>query len=236
MTALTSIFKRFILLILQRNLSHFSMISIHSFTFSPIQENTYILFDESKECVIIDPGCYDDTERNQLADFISKNGLKPVRLINTHCHLDHIFGNGFVCKTYNLTPEFNENDQRVFDAFAATCDLYSLNCDPSPQAGNFLKEGDIVSFGNSSLEMVFTPGHSPGSLTFFNREQKFMIAGDVLFYGSIGRTDLPGGNFETLMTSIKTKLFPLGDDFKVYSGHGPVTNIGFERKNNPFLI
>lgn len=211
------------------------MISIQSFTFNPIQENTYILFDETKECVIIDPGCYDEAERAELSGFIEKNGLKPVRLLNTHCHLDHIFGNAFVSRKYNLLPEFNKNDQRVFDAFPATCNLYGMNCDPSPQAGNYLDEGDIINFGDSTLEIAFTPGHSPGSVTFYNREQKFMIAGDVLFYGSIGRTDLPGGSMQTLVSSIRDKLFPLGDDFKVYSGHGPSTNIGFERMNNPFL-
>jgi glyoxylase-like metal-dependent hydrolase (beta-lactamase superfamily II) len=211
------------------------MIQIQSFTFSPIQENTYVLYDDSGECVIIDPGCYDEREREKLSSFIDDKKLKPVRLLNTHCHLDHIFGNGYVSSKYNLKPEFNENDLRVFEAFAATCDLYGMNCDPSPPAGNYLNEGDIVTFGNSSLEIFFTPGHSPGSITFYNRAEKFMIAGDVLFYGSIGRTDLPGGNFDTLIESITKKLFSLGDDFKVYSGHGPVTNIGFERKNNPFL-
>jgi glyoxylase-like metal-dependent hydrolase (beta-lactamase superfamily II) len=211
------------------------MIQIQSFTFSPIQENTYVLYDDSGECLIIDPGCYDEREREKLSSFIDDKKLKPVRLLNTHCHLDHIFGNGYVSSKYNLKPEFNENDLRVFEAFAATCDLYGMNCDPSPPAGNYLNEGDIVKFGNSSLEIFFTPGHSPGSITFYNQAEKFMIAGDVLFYGSIGRTDLPGGNFDTLINSITTKLFSLGDDFKVYSGHGPATSIGFERKNNPFL-
>lgn len=211
------------------------MISIHSFTFNPIQENMYILFDETKECVIIDPGCYDDNERAILAKFISDNQLKPVKLLNTHCHLDHVFGNGFVATKYDLKLEINKNDQRILDAFQMSADLYGMNADPSPQPSVYLEEGDIISFGNSALEIAFTPGHSPGSITFYNREEKFMIAGDVLFYGSIGRSDLPGGSHETLINSIKTKLFPLGDDFKVYSGHGPVTNIGFEKKNNPFL-
>lgn len=227
--------KPLILLLLKRNFNDFIMISIHSFTFSPIQENMYILWDETKDCIIIDPGCYDDSERAILAKFIADEQLKPVKLLNTHCHLDHIFGNGFVSKKYSLKLEINKNDLRILDAFQMTCDLYGLNCDPSPQPSVFLEEGDVIEFGNSKLEILFTPGHSPGSITFYNREQKFMIAGDVLFYGSIGRTDLPGGNFETLMSSIKEKLFPLGDDFKVYSGHGPVTNIGFERKHNPFL-
>ncbi len=211
------------------------MIQIHSFTFNPIQENMYLLFDESKDCVIIDPGCYDDTERAVLSEFIAEKGLKPVKLLNTHCHLDHIFGNGYVAKKYDLKLEFNKNDMRIFEAFQMTCDLYGMSCDPSPQPSVFLEEGDIIEFGNSKLEILFTPGHSPGSITFYNREEKFMIAGDVLFSGSIGRTDLPGGNHETLINNIKTKLFPLGDDFKVYSGHGPVTTIGNEKKHNPFL-
>jgi hydroxyacylglutathione hydrolase len=211
------------------------MISIHSFTFNPIQENMYLLYDETKECVIIDPGCYDNEERNTLAAFISDNKLKPVRLLNTHCHLDHVFGNGFVSREYDLKLEINKNDQKVLDAFQTSCDLYGMNCDPSPQPSVFLEEGDIINFGNSKLEILFTPGHSPGSITFYNREQKFMIAGDVLFYGSIGRTDLPGGNHATLISSITEKLLPLGDDFKVYSGHGQPTNIGFEKQNNPFL-
>jgi glyoxylase-like metal-dependent hydrolase (beta-lactamase superfamily II) len=195
----------------------------------------YLLFDESKDCVIIDPGCYDANEKTILSEFIAQNGLNPVKLLNTHCHLDHIFGNGYVAKKYNLKLEFNKNDMRVFEAFQLTCDLYGMNCDPSPQPSVFLEEGDLIEFGNSKLEILFTPGHSPGSITFFNREEKFMIAGDVLFYGSIGRTDLPGGNHETLINNIKTKLFPLGDDFKVYSGHGQPTTIGFEKKHNPFL-
>lgn len=212
------------------------MIQIHSFAFGPFQENTYVLFDETKECVIIDPGCYDNRERAELAAFIENKQLKPVRLLNTHCHLDHIFGNGFVCEKYNLKPEFNSLDQRIFDAYLATADLYNLNAEPSPQAGNFLNEGDVVIFGNSQLEIVFTPGHSPGSITFYEKDQKFMIAGDVLFYGSIGRSDLPGGHHDTLIQSIKEKLLPMGDEFKVFSGHGPSTTIGFERLNNPFLI
>jgi glyoxylase-like metal-dependent hydrolase (beta-lactamase superfamily II) len=195
----------------------------------------YILFDETKECVIIDPGCYDDRERAVLSKYIGDEGLKPVKLLNTHCHLDHVFGNGFVAKKYDLQLEINKHDQRILDAFKMTCDLYGMNCDPSPQPSVYLEEGDVITFGNSKLEIVFTPGHSPGSITFYNREQKFMIAGDVLFYGSIGRTDLPGGSFEVLISSIKDKLFPMGDDFKVYSGHGQPTTIGFEKKNNPFL-
>lgn len=212
------------------------MISVHFFTFSPIAENTYILFDETKECVIIDPGCYDDRERAELADFIKSKGLKPVKLLNTHCHLDHVFGNEFIAKKYNLKLEAHRNEIPVLDAFLRSAAMYGLNAEPSPEISTFLAEGDIIQFGNSSLEILFTPGHSPGSITFFNRDQQLMISGDVLFYGSVGRSDLPGGNHATLINSIKSKLLPLGDAFKVYSGHGPVTTIGFERVHNPFLV
>lgn len=211
------------------------MISVHHFVFNPIQENTYILSDETGECVIIDPGCYDDSERRHLSQYIAEKQLKPVKLLNTHCHLDHIFGNAYVAETYRLQLECHENELPVLDAFLPTASMYGMNAEASPAPGKFLKEGDKVHFGNSSLDIIFTPGHSPGSITFFNESDRLMIAGDVLFFGSIGRTDLPGGNFDTLIHSIKHKLFPLGDGITVYSGHGPSTNIGHERRHNPFL-
>jgi hydroxyacylglutathione hydrolase len=211
------------------------MITVQSFTFNPIQENTYVLYDESRECVIIDPGCYDAAEQAELSAFIEKNGLKPVRLLNTHCHLDHVFGNAFVAEHWKLGLEIHKKDLPVLDALIPTAKLYGMHAEPSPPPSAYLDEGDLVAFGNSSLEIAFTPGHSPGSISFFSRPDKFIIAGDVLFFGSIGRTDLPGGDYQTLIDSIKNKLFPLGDDMKVYSGHGPATNVGYERANNPFL-
>ncbi len=212
------------------------MINIKSFVFGPFQENTYLLFDETNECIIIDPGCYDRPEQLLLENFIKEKQLKPVKLINTHCHLDHVFGNGFVADTYKLKLEINKLDLPVLDAYLTSANLYGLNASPSPQPSVYIDEGDIIKFGNSMLEILFTPGHSPGSITLYNREQKIMIVGDVLFYGSIGRSDLPGGNSEILIHSIKNKLLPLGDNYTVYNGHGPSTNIGFERINNPFLI
>ena len=212
------------------------MINIKSFVFGPFQENTYLLFDETNECIIIDPGCYDGPEQLLLENFIKEKQLKPVKLINTHCHLDHVFGNGFVADTYKLKLEINKLDLPVLDAYLTSANLYGLNASPSPQPSVYIDEGDIIKFGNSMLEILFTPGHSPGSITLYNREQKIMIVGDVLFYGSIGRSDLPGGNSEILIHSIKNKLLPLGDNYTVYNGHGPSTNIGFERINNPFLI
>ena len=183
------------------------MITIKTFTFNPFQENTYVLFDETNECIIIDPGCYSNLERKELADFIARRELKPVRLLNTHCHLDHVFGNGFVAEKYNLKLEINKNDQPVLDSYLTVASIYNLNAEPSPAPTVFLNEGNLIEFGKSSLEILFTPGHSPGSITFYNQKQKFMIAGDVLFYGSIGRSDFPGGDLDTLMKSIKTKLF-----------------------------
>ena|ERR1051326_599699 len=212
------------------------MINIQHFTFGPFEENTYVLSDESRQCIIIDPGCYDEAERSELASFISAHDLKPVLLLNTHCHIDHVFGNKFILEKYGLKPQIHKKDLPVLKSMMDVARLYQLNAEESPGPEKFLDEGDIISFGkNSELEILFCPGHAPGHVCFVNKEQKFVIGGDVLFYGSIGRTDLPGGDHATLIASIKNKLFTLGDDFTIYSGHGPETNIGFERRNNPFL-
>jgi hydroxyacylglutathione hydrolase len=212
------------------------MIHLHSFTFGPFQENTYLLWDETLECLIIDPGNSGASENNVLNDFISEKKLKPVRLILTHAHIDHINGNKYVFDTYGLLPEVHQEDVFFIERHAATGAMYGLPVDPSPMAEKFIAEGDVIRFGSSKLEVIHTPGHAPGHVTFYNKEEGFMISGDVLFHGSIGRTDLPMGNFETLIHSITHKLFPLGDEMKVYSGHGPSTTIGFEKKNNPFLV
>lgn len=212
------------------------MITIHSFVFSPFSENTYLLFDETRECIIIDPGCYEPFEKLELTDFISKEKLKPVKLLNTHCHIDHIFGNKFVSETFGLKLETHKEELFNLTHSGQVSKMYGLSrYEQSPEPSVFLSEGDIIEFGNSKLGILFVPGHAPGHIAIVSKEQKFIISGDVLFYGSIGRTDFPGCSHEALIKSIKTKLFPLGDDFKVYSGHGQETNIGFERKNNPFL-
>jgi hydroxyacylglutathione hydrolase len=211
------------------------VIRIVSFTFNLFEENTYILYDETKECAIIDPGCHSLEEKKALADFISEHQLKPVRLLLTHTHIDHIFGNNFICGKYGLKPEVNELELPMLDNAKMIGQMYGIEVEPSPQAETFLKEGDTVRFGSSELEMLFTPGHSRGSICFYNKEEKFVIAGDVLFKESIGRADLPGGDYNTLIKSIREKLFSLSDDYKVYPGHGPSTIIGHERKHNPFL-
>ncbi|PIQ16147.1 MAG: MBL fold hydrolase [Flavobacteriales bacterium CG18_big_fil_WC_8_21_14_2_50_32_9] len=211
------------------------MLNVHIFSFNGFQENTYVLFDETNECVIIDPGCYSVSEQNELTNFIDKKNLTPVKLLNTHCHIDHMLGNNFVAKKYNLGLEIHRADLPTLLATTEYGHLYGFTVDPSPYPSNFIDETSIISFGNTELEVRFTPGHAPGHVVFINHLQKFIINGDVLFLNSIGRTDLPGGDFETLINSISTQLFTLPDDYTIYTGHGPSTTIGNEKKFNPFV-
>lgn len=205
-------------------------------TFNPFQENTYIVYDHTGECVIFDPGCFSQEEEAELSDRIESLKLRPVRLVNTHCHIDHVLGNRFVAGRYGLEPETHRGELPLLEAMPQQAMMFGMPvAGPSPAPGRFIEEGEWIAFGETRLRAIFTPGHSPASLSFFCEEDRFLIAGDVLFYGSIGRTDLPGGNFDTLINSIRHKLFPLGDDVRVYSGHGPETTIGFERRHNPFL-
>lgn len=211
------------------------MFVVKVFIFSPIQENTYVLYNEQKNCAIIDPGCYFEEEREALASFIETNGLKPQLLLNTHCHLDHVFGNRWVAEKYGLKLHLHEKEKPVLDYAPASGLMWNLPFDSYQGDLIYLRENDIVKLGEDELEVSLTPGHSPGSIIFYCKKQQFVIGGDVLFRMSIGRTDLPGGNFDTLLSSIRTKLFTLPDEVKVYPGHGEPTTIGFEKKNNPFL-
>lgn len=210
------------------------MINIHSFVFGAFMENTYILYDESKECVIIDPGCYEKDEQDALTSFIATNNLKVIQLLNTHCHIDHVLGNQFVKDTYNVKLSTHKKEEPVLLAVKAYASNYGMPNYQASQIDNYLEEGDVVTFGNSNLDIVFVPGHSPGHIAFYNESQKICIGGDVLFQGSIGRTDLPGGDFNTLISSIQTKFFKFSDDMVVHCGHGPTTTIGIEKKSNPF--
>ncbi|RZM28369.1 MAG: MBL fold metallo-hydrolase [Pedobacter sp.] len=211
------------------------MINIQKFTFNPYQENTYILFDESGECVIIDPGMYDGKEQNQLVNFITGAALKPVLLLNTHCHIDHVFGNKFVFDQWGLKPQFNKGELELLQSVPGYAPQMGMTYDLSPEPEIFLGESGEVTFGNSVLNLIFAPGHSPAHLCFYAEADNFLIGGDVLFYNSIGRTDLPGGNHQQLLNSIRENLFILPDDCKVFPGHGPSTTIGFEKQHNPFL-
>lgn len=211
------------------------MIKIAQFTFNAFQENSYVLFDETKECVIIDPGCYEKAEQIELQNFIQENDLKVVKLLNTHCHIDHVLGNSFVKETYKVDLYIHKEDEATLLSVKSYAPSYGFPMYQEATADLFLKEGDVVTFGNSKLEVLFVPGHAPGHIVFVNKEQKFCINGDVLFQRSIGRTDLPGGNHETLLKNIREKMFALPDDIVVFTGHGPSTTIGEEKRENPFL-
>ena len=212
------------------------MISLKKFTFNPYQENTYVLYDETGSCVIIDPGMYDGPEQNQLVNFIKEKNLKPELLLNTHCHIDHVLGNKFVFDNWSLKPQFHQGELYVLQAVASYAPQMGMHYELSPEPDTFLPETGTITFGNSKLELIFAPGHSPAHLCFYAKEENFLIGGDVLFYRSIGRTDLPGGNHQQLIKSIKENVFLLPDDCEVFPGHGPSTTIGFEKMNNPFLV
>ena len=211
------------------------MFKIKFFTFNPIGENTYILYNESKQCIIIDPGCYFEEENEQLKGFITQNELNPTQLLNTHCHLDHVFGNKMISETYHLTLQMHEKEKPVL-AYAPTSGLmYNMPFDNYVGQFILLKEGDTVLLGQDELKVIEVPGHSPGSICFYCAKQNFLIGGDVLFQGSIGRTDLPLGDHETLLLHIKNKLLVLPEETVVHSGHGLPTTIGAEKANNPYL-
>ncbi len=211
------------------------MIKVKQFTFSPVQENTYVVYNDDREACIIDPGCYYQNERNQLKELIKTTNLQPKYLLNTHCHLDHVFGNKFIHDTYGLNLHLHPNEEKVL-AFAPTSgDMWGLPFENYEGPLVFLEEGDTITLGTDTFQIFLTPGHSPGSICFYLKDQALLIGGDVLFRESIGRTDLPGGNHETLLNSIRQKLFTLPDDVVVYPGHGPSTTIGYEKVNNPFL-
>ena len=212
------------------------MFLIKVLTFNAVQENTYVLYNESNDCIIIDPGCYSEEEKHGLQSFITNNGLRPAMLLNTHCHLDHVFGNKFIAEAYRLTLNIHKNEEAILQMAPASGLMFNLPFDNYTGELIFLKEGDVISLGKDSLQVIEAPGHSPGSICFYCEKQKFVIGGDVLFYQSIGRTDLPGGSHEGLIKNIKEKLFVLPPDVKVYPGHGPATTIGEEIKYNPYLV
>lgn len=209
---------------------------VKSFTFNPFQENTYVIYDNTSECIIIDPGCYSNKERIELMRFITSEKLKPVKLINTHCHIDHILGNKFTSELWDLELFMHKEDLPLLDNSVNISKLYGLEeYERSPYPKHFLGQGDILNFGESSFNTFFTPGHAPGHICLYSQKNNLLIAGDVLFKRSIGRTDLPGGDHNKLINSIKTQLFPLPNKTQVFCGHGPNTTLGYEKEYNPFL-
>lgn len=212
------------------------MLKVKTFTFNLYQENTYVLSDANGIGVVIDPGCYSQAEEKELADYIEKEGIHLEYLLNTHGHVDHMLGNQFVKNLYGLKFATHKGVVAELASVPAYAAMMGLSPAPSPAPDVFLEEGDVLSFGEIKLEVLFTPGHSPGHISFFHRESKQLFSGDVLFQGSIGRVDLPGGSYPVLMDNIINKVLPLGDDVVVYCGHGPYTTIGRERLSNPFIL
>jgi len=208
---------------------------IKTLVFNSFQVNTYVLYDETGECVIIDPACYETSEKQVLKAFIESNKLKPSKMIFTHCHIDHVLGSAYLSSEYNLPAFIHRNDEFLWQQTVEYGSLFGLKANEPPKISGYFEDGEQIKFGDSVLKALHVPGHSPGSLAYYNQNQRFVMVGDVLFRGSIGRTDLAGGDFDTLIESITTKLFTLPAETTVYSGHGPSTSIGLEMRTNPFF-
>ncbi len=212
------------------------MLYIDIFTFNQFQENTYVVSDEQKNCVIIDPGCYEKEEEESILAFIKENDLKPLALLNTHAHIDHVLGNSFILNEFQLDYYLHSEDLPTLNAVSNYAHLYGFpGYKTSPQPTKILKGGEKLIFGEIEFDVLFTPGHAPGHVVFYNVENKFVINGDVLFKGSYGRVDLPGGSMEVLKKSIKETMFALPEDTVVHCGHGPETTIGVEKRSNYIL-
>ena len=212
------------------------MFLLKSFTFNPLQENTYLLYNEEKLAILIDPGCSDETEQHKLLDFIRLHELNVQHLINTHAHIDHVMGCQWAFENFQTPLHLHQQEKEVLKMAPVSALMWGLQLNHYIGPVSELHPGDSIQSGKDTLDIIFLPGHSPGHVGFYCKEQQFIISGDVLFYESIGRTDLPGGNHQQLLNSIRQKLFSLPDETIVYSGHGPSTTIGHEKRHNPFLL
>ncbi|MFM9986293.1 MAG: MBL fold metallo-hydrolase [Flavobacteriales bacterium] len=208
---------------------------IAQFTFNPFQENTYVLYDESGECLIVDPGMSEGDEEKILFDFIGEQNLKPILVVNTHCHIDHILGNESACRKFDVGLAIHKLDLPMLERAHVASQMWGISYRESPAPSRFLEEGEELRFGNTILKVLFTPGHAPGHIVLISELDKSIIAGDVLFRGSVGRVDLPLCNASDLVHSIQQKMYRLPDDYVVYPGHGPETTIGEEKSHNAFV-
>jgi len=209
------------------------MIKIKKFTFNPFQENTYVVSNESGSCFLVDPGCYTSAEENALKDYIEQNDLKVEALLNTHCHIDHVFGNHFIHSEYGLTPYIHEDEAPVLETVTQVAGMYGLNYSQSPAPQNY--SGSTMQLLGMEWQIIYSPGHSPGHIMLYQKDEGVLLAGDVIFRMSIGRTDLPGGNHAELLRNITQKVFTLPENTRILPGHMEETTVGFEKKNNPFF-
>jgi hydroxyacylglutathione hydrolase len=213
------------------------MIAIKTFVFNTFQENTYLLYDNvARVCKVVDPGMSSLKEKDEFDHFLSIHQLAIEAIVNTHCHVDHVLGCRYLQEKYNIPFLTHRDELSLLEKASLYGDFFGLEVGTPPVPDGFISENDEIQIGGSVLSIIHVPGHSEGSVTFFSAEQGFLIAGDVLFRGSIGRTDLPGGDYETLTGNIKSKLLTLPPGVVVYPGHGPSTTIGQEAKTNPFLV
>ncbi|GHT02176.1 MBL fold hydrolase [Bacteroidia bacterium] len=208
---------------------------IKLFEFNPVHVNTYLIYDETKEAAIIDCGAFTPEERERVKEYIQFHGLKLKQLLNTHLHFDHILGNHFIYDTYGLKPQYHESEESMPGLRKQTV-IFGLPVDYEPVSGDhFINDGDSIRFGNTTLKALLTPGHSPGSISYYCEADNCVFTGDALFRHDIGRTDLWGGNEETLISAIKNKLLTLPEDTEIYPGHGPASTVREEKQHNPYL-
>jgi hydroxyacylglutathione hydrolase len=212
-----------------------SRMNVAQFTFNAFAENTYLLFDEAGQCLIIDPGMSSPEEDDVLFEFIAEKGLKPQLVVNTHCHIDHILGNASCVERYQITLAAHRFELATLERAPAASLMWDIPYRLSPQPSQFLDEGDHLMLGAHRLDIVFVPGHAPGHIALIHHQEALVIGGDVLFRQSVGRVDLPGCNGADLVKSIQQKLYTLPDHYVVYPGHGPDTTIGHEKEHNTFV-
>ena len=210
--------------------------TVKAFTFNPFQENTYVVYTNEGDAVIIDPGCYEREEKESLSAFIAEKKLNVQALLNTHCHIDHVLGNAYVLETYPVDFYMHKEDLVTLNAVGSYAHLYGFPAyEKSPEPTKFVSDKEVLNFGSLSFQVIFGPGHAPGHVAFYNEKERIFMGGDILFQGSFGRVDLPGGDIEILKKTIHSRVFTLPDETQVYPGHGPSTTVGIEKKNNYIL-